>query len=630
MKSFSRYLVLCLALVFCLASAGKIYASPPDASTGFIDVTADPYYADGSDERDDTDAIQHAITDLSKLSPSGGVLYFPKGIYRVGEPEDDPDNWPGFLLPQGITIQGTNSVYNGNCQILLTDEDMDNGKVLFRIAGNSPNIVIQNITLVGKEGRPDQLQTGQVAIRATGESGQFAYGARFSNLTIMRFHKGISFEESPATNYNWQYTLIKLDRVNFWEVDTSVHINTINSDWEMTSCSFAAYKDGVAIDLVRSGFLSIMDSQGGGGQAPAGTPPGGTLAADTFIWVRGAAGNSHGNITLQNLQSEGFRSALKIDLQDYTYPITLINCGFGDLVQIRANCVFVSVGNTYRANTVRTVPPPAAGPPENYPGATDALIYSQGDNFQAVDNRNRDCATNIDAECPLDFMLNNYHPTTPYNNTLVMRAGEKRVDVGRPARFTRPVGIGNVDAPENGINNATNSVLLNLASGDPTTVPLRIGGSLLDENGAEYCSSCYYEIRRQMTYANPDDGTIGYLSFTGKQPGYAGFKFNGSIVPITNGVGDLGSSGLKWNKVWAINAVMGDAILSDKKTGQELYRIHEDVNNIYFEDIRTGKELMRLDKDGNLFVAGRIIQGASQPARKRVTRTRSHSRRKRS
>lgn len=636
MKRFSSYVVVCLALLFCVVSAERINGKSPDVNSGYIDVTASPYLANGSDTNDDTDEIQAAIDALKYTSTtgvSGGILHFPKGIYRVGNPDANAATWTGFSIPAGVIVEGVSSTYNGMCQILLTPNTSGNAKAIFTIEGNRERIVIRDLTLVGPQQAPSvssPVATGTVAIRAQGASGQFAFGARFMNLTIMRFNKAIVFNENPPTDHNWQYTLIKLDHVNIWECNTGVYINTINTDWEITSSLIGVYKDGIGVDIVRSGFVSIKDSQGGGGEAGTSQPPGGTLAADTFIWIRGSSGSSHGNINLQTLQSEGFRSALKIDLQDLWYPITLINCSFGDLVQIRANCIFVSTGSSYRANTVRTVPP-MTSPPEDYPGASHALLYSTGDFFVPFDNQNRNCATNSAAECPLDFIINNSNGTgTPHNNALIMRAGEKRVDVGRPARFTQPVGIGNVDAPQQGINGASNTVLLNLATDNSSVIPLRIGGSAFDSNGAEGCPACYYEIRRQMTYASPDDGTIGFLSFTGLQSGYTGFKFNGSVVPSSNGAGDLGSSGLKWNKLWAINTVIGDAILSDKKTGQELYRIYEDVNNIFFEDIRTGKQMMRLDRDGNLHLAGRIIEGTARPARKNQTRTRSRSKRRRS
>lgn len=58
-----------------------------------------------------------------------------------------------------------------------------------------------------------------------------------------------------------------------------------------------------------------------------------------------------------------------------------------------------------------------------------------------------------------------------------------------------------------------------------------------------------------------------------------------------------------------VTVVSGDTVLSDKVSGKELYKIHEDEENIFFSDIRSGNLLMRLDRRGNLFVVGKITSG---------------------
>ena len=124
MNKLSKQLILCITLVICFSSAAKTYGNPPDVTTGFIDVTAPPYNANGNDALDDTDEIQSAINALKYASTggnSGGVLYFPKGIYRVGNPDSGASTWTGLSLPAGVTVQGTGNKYLGNCQILLTD-----------------------------------------------------------------------------------------------------------------------------------------------------------------------------------------------------------------------------------------------------------------------------------------------------------------------------------------------------------------------------------------------------------------------------------------------------------------------------------------------------------------------------
>lgn len=127
------------------------------------------------------------------------------------------------------------------------------------------------------------------------------------------------------------------------------------------------------------------------------------------------------------------------------------------------------------------------------------------------------------------------------------------------------------------------------------------------------------------------DGTLGYLSFKGNQSNYTGYSFNGPIVtsgdllPAANGSGNIGNNSRRWNQVRALTITPGDVVLSDRRTGKELYRIHEDENNIYFDDIRTGAPLMRLDRNGNLHLSGKIYQNTGRkpgPGRKPKRRAR--------
>ena len=53
------------------------------AGAGLIDVTAAPYFATGDGKSDDTDAIQHAITDWQGRH---GTIFLPEGSYRITKP----------------------------------------------------------------------------------------------------------------------------------------------------------------------------------------------------------------------------------------------------------------------------------------------------------------------------------------------------------------------------------------------------------------------------------------------------------------------------------------------------------------------------------------------------------------
>lgn len=98
------------------------------------------------------------------------------------------------------------------------------------------------------------------------------------------------------------------------------------------------------------------------------------------------------------------------------------------------------------------------------------------------------------------------------------------------------------------------------------------------------------------------------------------FKFNGGVYPTDDNAYELGNAGKRWALVRGVTVTSGDTILTDKETGKELYKIHEDDNFIFFSDIRTGKTMMKLSRDGNLYVMGRIIQN-SEPVAKEKKKT---------
>jgi hypothetical protein len=133
--------------------------------------------------------------------------------------------------------------------------------------------------------------------------------------------------------------------------------------------------------------------------------------------------------------------------------------------------------------------------------------------------------------------------------------------------------------------------LLNLVTPNDNDVQLRLGSN----------QGFYYDLFRD---------TSGYLNFKGNQRGYTGFRFNGDLLPLDNRTGNVGTDERRWDSVHAVKVVSGDAVLADKETGEELYRIREDQNNIYFDDIRTGKQLMRLDREGNLHVRGKVVENS--------------------
>lgn len=371
-------------------------------------------------------------------------------------------------------------------------------------------------------------------------------------MTITGFDRGISVEDSKG-EHDWQFDNVLVDHVTFAENNNGIYMNSQNASyWKVTNCWFALMPGGYGLYLERSGFLTVDSSTGGG--APN-TKAQGLPNSKTFIFV----GGSHGSLTVINSQAEGLDYFMEVTSPpNYSYPITVINSIIGPPVMLRANCIYVSIGNYYDAGAVRTVD-----------NGTDVLIHSLGDVAEMPMNSGR-----------------SPRGVTPFklqvNSRVIFGSGIHGVEFGKDATFNYHVGIGTTPPAD---------ALLSIATPNDNEVQLRLGST----------QGFYYDLFRD---------TSGYLTFRGNQSGYTGFRFNGDIVPATNRNGNLGTDTNRWGTVHAVRVVSGDAVLSDKETGEELYRIREDQQNIYFDDIRTGKQLMRLDRDGNLHVTGKVFQNS--------------------
>lgn len=560
-------------------------------TSGYYNVKTD-FGAVGDGVTNDTQAIKNAV-DCIKNRPGngGGTLFFPEGFYTVrnGTPSLPID------LPSGIIIVGVSGKSHGSSRIQL---DSDNASI-FRIGGGIGRVTIRDIALrttaldtPPQGGNPQQIfRPGTKAIYADGPTDVSLASSNFlfSNMDFAGFERAIDVQAHDA-NFAWQFDQVKLDHVRFFECDNNIYINTINGGWNIIDSIMGVHKGygsilSTGIVLEKVGGMTIQNTQGAGPAVNRITNP--TGVADTFIWVKG----QFSSLTLINSTSESFYNALVVDWNSYDGTIQSINSAWGDRILLRASTIFVSTGNRYHSDSVQTIPSwhawrnaaSAGGAPGthgNAPGSNDSLIYSVGDKFDYITSDIKSCPPHtlfppaVSTQCKRDFYLNN----TPGANALVFRSGQTGTAGGDAAisDFMRPLRIGN-------------------------------GG----------CDTCYYQVERDGVST---DGTIGYLGFSGKQTGWIGFKFNGSILPEQTGTVNLGASTHKWQNIYGVNIYQGDSILVDKATGTPLYKIHEDKDFIYFDDIRTSKNLMRLDRNGNLFVAGRIIEGAKS---KKTTRSKT-------
>ena len=454
-------------------------------------------------------------------------------------------------LPSGVIIDGSGSAYNGFCQILLT---VPNQKA-FTIGENRRNIKIHDLEIKAQYAStsPFRLMAGTIAIAAEGHNlSQPTIDVEFRGLTITGFDKGISVEGSDAQG-QWQFDHILVDHCSFYEVNKGIYLNSGNSTfWKITHCNISVTSGGYAIYIQRSGPVTIDTTLSG---VPGTNPNRPETMGRAFVYLAGG----QGNITIINGFAEGIEHFLAVTgICNSTLRITVMGSLIGGKIIFHENVQFISISNSYNAGSVQTVD-----------HATDVIIQSIGDVTQ--DPPHGGVIPNGGASA---FKLIG-------NSRVVFSSGIFNASFNNPVTFSQPVGIGAKASPD---------VLLNLAAPNSPTIHLRIGNT----------AGFFYNISR-----NPDDG---YLSFLGNQQGYTGFRFNGDLIPDADRQGNIGTANRKWQSVRAVVVTSGDTILSDKNTGQELYKIHEDENNIYFDDIRTGKRLMRLDRDGNLHVAGRVTE----------------------
>jgi Pectate lyase superfamily protein len=582
---FGRLSQISILLTLLLIAVGETSATCPNTS-GYYNVKTD-FGAVGNGTTDDTQKIKDALDCVATLpavtgeANGGGTIFFPTGTYKVSNGTLLP-----LSLPSGVTLVGVSGKYKGTSRIQLM---LDNESI-FSIGGGISRVTVRDLALRTAQNPATcdltepatcdyTWRAGTSAIYGNGPSSltgnSTSINILFSNMDFSGFERAIDVQAHDSA-FAWQFDEVKLDHVGIYESDTDIYVNANNGAWTLNNCSLQVDKKSysilsTAIVLERIGNMTIEDTAAGGPPINRVAEP--DKVADAFLWIKGP----FVNITLINSISENFYNSIVNDFQSYDSILNSVNCFWGDLVLLRATSIWVSTGTRFHSNTVQAIPPndirlkqaSAGGAKGTHnttdaPGATNLLVYSMGDRFDNITSDIRTCPTSPDTgDCQMDFYLGN--GTGFSANALVFRSGLNGTTGVDPATdFQKPVRIGN-------------------------------GG----------CATCYYQVERDGTST---DGTLGYLSLSGMQTGFKGFKFNGNVVPNTTSTIGLGDSAHKWLDIYVVNQHLGDAILTDKKTGEPLYKIHEDPNFIYFDDIRTSKNLMKLDTKGNLFVAGRVFQ----------------------
>jgi|GEM_PF-2480393 len=577
------------------------------------------------DSVNNTYPLKNALAYIGSRPESGGKLKIPNGVFKV-ESGSNPSTLPNSVsvsvpavLPPGITIYGTNGKTNFSSSRIQVDVG---NKTIFKIGGLTDSITIRDLGLVTplesvlvSGATKYQYRPGTIAIYASDETPYSSQHMLFSNLTIQGFEHGIYVKGcNPdgagcgSTVYRaWQFDYVKLEDSNI-DAFYGVRVDAKNSDWVMTNTTFNTGNSanglsrGVCVLIEKAGEIT-MDNVFGGAPHIEGSTTNRSLRPEAFIKVSGI--DTHATLNLRGVESEETDHSLLYEgsnpfLETWRFPIHLEGSNMGDPVTIKNNVILISVGNSYWSNTVQVLNPDQGG------SSTSTQIYSYGDSFSGVTYQLQICpgfsfgvslpSANT-ADCRRDFYVYN-NLSNGETNTVVTKTAQKRV--------------GTYDS--SGIDQNQVQSPLRIMSPPHYTATLNTG-----DTTNEHFKFWGYTLRR-----NTSDG---YLDFEGNQkpPEFAwnatGFRFYGNVLPSADNTFTLGNASFRWSLIRGVTITSGDTILSNKETGEELYKIHEDDNFIYFQDIRTGKEMMRLDRQGNLFVAGKVYENGETPEAKKSKTT---------
>jgi hypothetical protein len=540
--------------------------------------------------------IMNALVYIGSRPESGGKLIIPNGVFKVDSGSNPPTK-PStvnvtlpLLIPPGLNIEGVSSKINFPSSRIQVDVD---NKTIFQIGGCTDNIDMNDIGLVtplSLVGGVYQYRPGTKAIYANGVAPFSSQHIVFNRIGIQGFEHGI--QVLSGGDGTWQFDLVKVKESNISSCLYPIRINTYNTDWQISNTFLGSSNNsdntirGIGLFIERTGIMSI-DNLFGGAPKIAGSITNRTLRPEAFIKITG----DHANINIRGSQAEEFDHNLLYTFSNpfvdtEKFSLYLEGNGFGDPVTIKGNVSIVSVSNTYLANTFQVLG-------TNYGGnSTATQIYSNGDTFSGVTYQRQICTAVGGGPLPYGLIYTIAPPDDCRRDFYLYNSpGEANVVVSK------------TNQRRSGANDSsgldTNRVQSPFKIASPTVYdPGTPSGDKFKDWG--------YQLRRSLS--------DGYLEFEGNQkpPEFpynaSAFRFFGSMYPSADAQFELGNQNFRWSLIRGVSIVSGDTILSDKVTGKELYRIHEDENFIYFTDIRTGKELMRLDTEGNMFLPGKVFE----------------------
>lgn len=312
----------------------------------------------GDGVTDDTLAIKSALAFMA--TRNGGILQFPEGDFVVG----NTPGYKGIVLPSGVTIRGISGLHTGVASNNVVQKNASRitlkgqNKAIFQIGECTEKVSIKDIELYAES---DRNTYGVEAFGAFNSAQDFD----FENVVFNHFYRGIYAIGLPITNLGWQFDYVKVTRCRFiFNRDAGIYCDVRNSDWKIQSSLFINPKkepgaNANSMDFQHVAGVLIEDTYGGGFSNALG---------GTFLNVLDS-----GVITVITSQTEAMtKSFVYNEIEhpqagDYSYPITFINCVFGNPIEFKARRTFVSTGNLYG--------------PDTFKADQWLRVYSTGDRF---------------------------------------------------------------------------------------------------------------------------------------------------------------------------------------------------------------------------------------------------------
>lgn len=548
---------------------------------------------------DNSYVLKSAMAFIGTRTEPGGRLIIPNGVFVVlGRNAQLP-----IVMPPGLTLEGQNGKGNfGSSRIQL----QGTGLTLFRIGNNTNKVTVRDASLMvplkcDNRGRNCSVVAGNKAIYAAGTPGSSSRSFVASNINIQGFEEGVSV---AAIGEDWQFGAARIENSIIADCLYPVRLAAQNAELQISNTVLLTFPQATgqyarkeaAIRIDRSGAVELNKVYGGVASRDVRNMP------MAFIWVTGR----HSTIKVIDAESENteFNFLYEYVPSDYDIKmrVTFENCNFGDRILFKGNVLFTSIANTYASDGVQFWGSQKGG------GSTASEIYSYGDHFGSITTKLHVCPASPGV-APTGYL-------SERENTDFHRLTAKEIT---PTQTAPDMNVCRRDFYLYNTENENNRVVIKTASrkystGDSENVgatqfqaPVKIASPpVFDPNvnarkGIDRFRALGYTIQR-----NPSDGS---LEFIGDQtPADPSYRFNGGLFPNADNQHSLGDNRRRWAVVRGVVVTAGDTILTDKATGKELYKIHEDEDFIYFSDIRTGKEMMKIGRNGNLYVTGKVIQ----------------------